>query len=608
MKLKFDSGYLSIKNEEQVSNCELPNFTVLTGLNGSGKSHILQAIAQGNITCDGIDQSAILFVSYEQLLNNQFSKVSVQKSCEDFLKSKIGKSEPDVTWERKIRDIYEEYLVKRDAETHHFIVEQLKVDKPVWSIKADDLTPELWERLCAFKKKIGRQIFGNAEFQKFELHHHIEETYKLYAHVSAGRGLYYSKFVDVIGTEKLEDLSVQFQAYGKERESYALEQFENNRRGSRLAWHKEYDKNYKKPWELLNRILSEIRQLFKDRNVFNFRVTHPDMGSIWNMDKKALIHNTSNNAKIEFENLSSGEKVIFSLLMFAFGNEKGLLPPKLVLLDEIDATLHPSMIKAMITIIDKVFLQRGSNVILATHSPTTLSLVDDNSIYLVQPGQTANKIQKTTKSEALNSLTEGYATLQDLIRFGESNKEYIVVSEGRNCRYLEKACHFFDPDETIEVLNLEVFGTNQLREIFKFMKSINKTRKFVFVWDCDYREKEKRDYHNNIIRGNDGSPVYETRDLKELLRNDDLYNRAFVFDYNANSKSKRGIENLFDAADTESFGITFNQKGPTNKKSFEQHTFNNASKELFRNFEELFCFIKDNSNTRDAHGNCSKPS
>jgi AAA15 family ATPase/GTPase len=46
MKLTFVKPYLSI---ESFPECELPKFTVLTGVNGSGKTHLLQAINSGHV-------------------------------------------------------------------------------------------------------------------------------------------------------------------------------------------------------------------------------------------------------------------------------------------------------------------------------------------------------------------------------------------------------------------------------------------------------------------------------------------------------------------------------------------------------------------------------
>src|SRR5262245_34695985 len=49
MKLNFKSEYLSIRNFSEI---ELPKFVLVTGVNGTGKSHALEAIHQGRIHCD----------------------------------------------------------------------------------------------------------------------------------------------------------------------------------------------------------------------------------------------------------------------------------------------------------------------------------------------------------------------------------------------------------------------------------------------------------------------------------------------------------------------------------------------------------------------------
>jgi energy-coupling factor transporter ATP-binding protein EcfA2 len=49
MRLTFKSTYLSIKDFPEI---DLPRFTLVTGSNGSGKSHLLRAIQAGNIRTD----------------------------------------------------------------------------------------------------------------------------------------------------------------------------------------------------------------------------------------------------------------------------------------------------------------------------------------------------------------------------------------------------------------------------------------------------------------------------------------------------------------------------------------------------------------------------
>ena len=49
MILTFSSSYNSIR---ELPTTELPAFTLITGLNGSGKSHLLQAIVAGKVVTD----------------------------------------------------------------------------------------------------------------------------------------------------------------------------------------------------------------------------------------------------------------------------------------------------------------------------------------------------------------------------------------------------------------------------------------------------------------------------------------------------------------------------------------------------------------------------
>ena len=57
--------------------------------------------------------------------------------------------------------------------------------------------------------------------------------------------------------------------------------------------------------------------------------------------------------------------------------------PQVLLLDEVDASLHPSMMQNMLNVIEKVFLENGVKVILVTHSPTTIALAPEESVYVM---------------------------------------------------------------------------------------------------------------------------------------------------------------------------------------------------------------------------------
>lgn len=61
MKLTFSKPYQSITSFPEL---ELNDFAIITGINGSGKTHLLNAINLGNIKIDGIDPSEIVFYNY----------------------------------------------------------------------------------------------------------------------------------------------------------------------------------------------------------------------------------------------------------------------------------------------------------------------------------------------------------------------------------------------------------------------------------------------------------------------------------------------------------------------------------------------------------------
>lgn len=62
MKLKFVNTYLSIARFDEI---ELPDFAVLTGVNGSGKSHLLQAIERKDVLIEDIENPHIVRFNHE---------------------------------------------------------------------------------------------------------------------------------------------------------------------------------------------------------------------------------------------------------------------------------------------------------------------------------------------------------------------------------------------------------------------------------------------------------------------------------------------------------------------------------------------------------------
>ena len=63
MQLNFLSEYLSITN---LVADPINNFTVITGINGAGKTHLLQAILYGNLKLEGVEPAEIVYFNYDR--------------------------------------------------------------------------------------------------------------------------------------------------------------------------------------------------------------------------------------------------------------------------------------------------------------------------------------------------------------------------------------------------------------------------------------------------------------------------------------------------------------------------------------------------------------
>jgi energy-coupling factor transporter ATP-binding protein EcfA2 len=125
------------------------------------------------------------------------------------------------------------------------------------------------------------------------------------------------------------------------------------------------------PWTILNNLFKELR--------FDYRFEeHYEMIESLTLNKQPEIFAVGDDGKAdltqkrELADLSDGEKAIISLTFAVLGSEH--IQPKILLLDEYDAPLNPSLTNAFFVVLKKFFVDKGTQVIIATHSYATLSL------------------------------------------------------------------------------------------------------------------------------------------------------------------------------------------------------------------------------------------
>ena len=330
----------------------------------------------------------------------------------------------------------------------------------------------------------------------------------------------------------------------------------------------QFYKKYPDPFYFINEALDkvELGYQLKPVDFKSFQKHH--------LYKPICINNK--NEEIPITRLSSGEKMLFWFALSMF-DIKGIYKeksPSLLLLDEVDAGLHPSMIKKIMEIIKKYFLPKGIKIILTTHSPTTVALAPEESLFVMKREADSTSIEKSSKKEALNTLTEGYATLETGIELISSEKDLTIITEGKNIEYITKAIEFFETNlkEKIHIITelKNKSGKDQLKIYSNFLSNLPLKNKFLFVLDCDV-------------------------DISKFQKNDKV--EVFKFEKQQSSVSK-GIENLFhEKLFSEDF-YNKKQKGDggkvteLDKDKFRNHILEYGTKKDFINFKPLIDKIK----------------
>ncbi|WP_159467957.1 AAA family ATPase [Dyadobacter sp. 3J3] len=179
----------------------------------------------------------------------------------------------------------------------------------------------------------------------------------------------------------------------------------------------------KAPWVVFNEILE--RANFKYRVVYETPMNEDYIPQV-------QLKDVENGNLIYFLFLSSGEKTIMSLIFALYSSTIGGNFPQLILFDEPDSLLHPSMSKLLLDVIQDVIVgANGVKVIMTTHSPTTIALVPESAIYLMD--REKGYPIKIGKKKAIKSLTAGLNNLNLLYEdkrqvFVESNIDFIVYN------------------------------------------------------------------------------------------------------------------------------------------------------------------------------------
>lgn len=192
------------------------------------------------------------------------------------------------------------------------------------------------------------------------------------------------------------------------------------------------------PWEAFNQIGQMLNFKFEldepkiDENKFDVRLR--------DKDRKVFISPDS---------LSSGEKVIFSLFVAMYTTNSQEHLPNLIIFDEPDAYLHPSLCSTMLKVINDVLIgKHGIKVIMTTHSPTTVAMLPETSLYCMKDGE----MKKSSKQDAILALTSGLNTISV---YYENVKQVFVEADNDNLFMSQVYHHAMSAGKLVGDINLK---------------------------------------------------------------------------------------------------------------------------------------------------------
>jgi len=372
MHIIVNTDHKSIKSGVEF---DLPDFTVLTGKNGSGKSHLLEVIStQGeSAVLDGERTlSTIKYIKFNEL-NPQFqediSEDDVKNSWRNVWNQLNNFIQSFKSSRRSYNKSFQDFIHRYDPHTQRLL--------QYWFDVAGDDVEKLTENLFYENYEISREDLFTSQ---------IGTIFKLYQ-----TRLDENKMNEVSNREEGTSLPV-----------LSKEQFEQ--------------KYGRKPWSVINEMMRTAHLPYEVEAPIRFRPS---------INYHLQLIDKSRDLRIQVNDLSTGEKVLMSLALSIYSTEEQAARPDVLLIDEPDAPLHPEFSNYLIQAVKESIVDKsGVKVIITTHSPTTVAMAPEESIYQMDKEQ--GKPVKVTKQQAINLLTKDLDNMRVSI---EERRQVFVESK-----------------------------------------------------------------------------------------------------------------------------------------------------------------------------------
>ncbi len=277
------------------------------------------------------------------------------------------------------------------------------------------------------------------------------------------------------------------------------------------------NKREKKIYQIINELLME-----KEHDSFRFILTKPIPTLSYYDLRFVYKENSKNQLSISFDNLSTGEKVLFEMICYKYLIQYGKEKIKCFILDEFDANLNPTLASLYLkTLMD--LSKKCEFICVSTHSPSTVAEVEPENLFEVDLN--SSKIihagNNEGKTAILQKLAPKFIFSGNLgyLEFVKSKKDVIIFVEGKTddkCfdGYIEKNKLSYQVIPCDGAGNM--FAVSQTFKVIPYFQTLCKNKNIFFIFDCDKQGrsslmKSTKD-ENAILFISDKEPYYHKKD------------------------------------------------------------------------------------------------